>query len=346
MLTDKHKYRVGILHGAGYAARDLMRLVAGHPALELSAVASDSHAGEPFAAAHPGLRGVVDGTFASSAGLDAGELDVILSCGRHGPFLDEIAALDSGFDGIVVDLSANFRLRNPADYQAFYGFDHDLPDLLARFVYGLTERRRDELRGARRIANPGCFATGVALSLAPIAERHEGLVAQVVAMTGASGAGTTARPTTHFPERDGNARAYDVWRHRHTPEILQEMPHPVELSFVPSAGPWVYGIWGVAHVIGLPDDADIDAIYRGAYGDCSLVRLIPDALPELKDAARTPFVDIGWMKRRDGLVLIGFALDNLIKGAAGAAVQNVNVALGLPEAAGLLPGTAVRVEQH
>jgi N-acetyl-gamma-glutamyl-phosphate reductase len=342
MLTETRRRRVGILHGAGYAARDLITLVLQHPALELTAVTSESQAGAPIADAHPRLRGVATGDFLAGDEFDPGATDVIFSCGHHGAFMDEIVGFDrDDYAGVIVDLSANFRLRDRTGYPRYYDFEHPHPELLSRFVYGLPERNGDELVGARRIANPGCFAAGIALSLAPLSDHFDGLSADVVALTGASGAGMTAKSSTHFPERDGNVRAYSVWSHRHMPEIEQSLTHAIDISLAPGGGPWVYGIWGIIHVSGVPPRTDLARIFDGAYADRRLIRLLPDELPELKDAARTPFCDIGWKQRGDGRVVIGFALDNLLKGAASNAIQNANLALGLPETLGLLPHTSV-----
>ncbi len=336
-MNDERKYAVAVLHGAGYVARELLQAVARHPGLTLTAVSSRSRKGESVDKVHPSLRGIVEATFVAGDEIDYDVVDVVFSCGPHGKNFDEIVTLDaSGFPGVIVDLSANFRLADPAAYQEFYGFEHGNHDLLSRFEYGLPERNRKNLRSATRIANPGCFATGVALTLAPIAERCTGVAAHLVAMTGASGSGITAKATTHFPDRDGNARVYNAWRHRHLPEINQMMPNPVDLSFIPASGPWTYGIWGVSTVTGVPADVDVKELFDSAYADQPFVRLTDNGLPELRHAARTPFCDIGWQRRDDGLVAVGFALDNLLKGAATTAIQNANLALGLNEKTGLI----------
>lgn len=335
------KYRAAVLHGAGYVARDLIRTLMSHPEIELVCVSSESRAGLRLDEVHPALRGVATGTFVPSADVDFDGTDVVFSCGHHGPYMDEIVKLDSqGYPGVIVDLSANFRLRDATQYETYYGFRHEAQSLLSTFVYGLTELFAPEVKRSRRIANPGCFATGIALALAPLSERYDELTAHVVAITGASGSGVSAKQTTHFPERDGNVRAYNIWQHRHTPEILQCMQHPVSLSFVPASGPWTYGIWGVITVTGVPENAPIAELFGDAYGDQPFVRLWPGQLPELQHAARTPFCDIGWKARADGLLLVGFALDNLLKGAATAAIQNANLALGIPHTSGLLPSHA------
>lgn len=336
-MSTTRKYRVAILHGAGYVARDLMLAVSRHPHFELAVVSSTSRQGHSVSDVHPTLRGIVEGEFVSGQGIDFDNLDIVFSCGPHGKNFDEIVGLDgAGYAGVIVDLSANFRLVDRSAYPEYYGFEHGHPELLSRFSYGLPERNRAGLQGAERIANPGCFATGIALSLAPLADRCKNLAAHVVAMTGASGSGITAKPTTHFPDRDGNARAYNVWRHRHTPEIAQMMANPIDLSFIPASGPWTYGIWGVSTITGVPAEQDLEEIFRSAYAGRPFVRLTANALPELRHAARTPFCDIGWQRRDDGLVVVGFALDNLMKGAATTAIQNANIALDLDESTGLI----------
>jgi N-acetyl-gamma-glutamyl-phosphate reductase len=162
--------------------------------------------------------------------------------------------------------------------------------------------------------------------------------ASVTALTGASGSGAKPSSATHFPARDGNVRAYKVLAHQHTPEILQVLGDHVDLAFAPASGPWTRGIWGTAHIT-LPAPADEDTVanwFESAYAEAACVRLWPGALPELRYVVNTPFCDIGWTVQGQHLV-VGFAIDNLMKGAASQAVQNLNLLLGLPETAGLLP---------
>lgn len=330
------RQRVAILHGAGYAGGELVRLLLSHPHVEIAAVTSRSHAGEPLATAHPALRGVTDLAFTAPEALDASGADAVVVCAEHGKGAAAVHALRSdGFDGIIVDLSADHRLA-PEAYDATYPAPHPHPEQITDAVYGLAEVHRDALPGARLIANPGCFATALALALWPLAG-HAGH-AHVTALTGASGSGARASATTHFPTRSGNARAYRPFAHRHQPEVEAVVGDALSLSFVPVSAPWTRGIWGTAHVsLDSPLGADaVSALYRDAYADARFVRLLPEALPELLPVVGSPFCDIGWVASGDALV-VGFALDNLLKGAASQAVQNLNLALGLPETAGLLP---------
>ena len=240
----------------------------------------------------------------------------------------------------IVDLSADFRFRDTAVYEAWFGFRHPAPELLARFVYGLPEVFAPYPPGTRLIANPGCFATGLSLALYPAAQPLAPLQAAVTALTGASGSGTRPKPTTHFPTREGNVRAYKVLAHQHLPEVLQVLGPAAEVAFVPASGPWTRGIWGTAH-LALPDgldEEDVTGWFERAYAEADAVRLWPGQLPELRYAVGTPFCDLGWIVQGNHLV-VGFALDNLLKGAATQAVQNLNLALGLPAMAGLRPET-------
>jgi N-acetyl-gamma-glutamyl-phosphate reductase len=268
------------------------------------------------------LRGVTDLHFVAPADLDAGALDAAFVCAEHGHALAVVAELRaSGFGGLIVDLSADHRGAAGA-------------------VYGLAEINPEQVAGAALVANPGCFATGMALALWPVAGALGTFDAYVTALTGASGSGAQPSSTTHFPSRDGNVRAYRVLEHQHVAEVESLLGAGARVHFVPASAPWTRGIWGTAHV-DLPDGVtadDVDGWFDAAYAGRPLVRLSAGALPELLPTVGTPFCDLGWVLD-DGHLVVGFALDNLLKGAAGQAVQNLNLALGLPETAGLLPGT-------
>ncbi len=337
-MNSRH-HRIALLHGAGYTGGELIRLLLAHPVARLHAVTSRSYAGQPAWRAHPNLRGQLDLVFSDPDAFDPAEADIIFIAAEHGRSAPLAAALlADGFDGILIDLSADFRLDQADLYETWYDFEHPAPDLLASFVYGLPEICVPYPPETKHIANPGCFATGVSLALWPAAQHMDRMDAFVTAWTGASGSGARPKATTHFPTRDGNARAYKALRHQHLPEIQQVLGPRATVRFVPVSGPWSRGVWGVADVPLPPDAAasDVDGWYTEAYADCPLVRLYPDALPELRFSVHSPFCDIGWMVR-DGRLLVGFAEDNLIKGAAGQAIQNLNLLLGLPAATGLLP---------
>lgn len=337
-MHDANLYSVAVLHGAGYAGGELIRLLLGHPAVTLASVTSRSFAGQPVWHAHPTLRSQTDLTFTDPAALRTTSLDVLFIAAEHGKGVEAVQhLLADGFEGVIVELSADLRFQDPALYDTWFGYTHPAPDLLNAFVYGLAEINAPYPADTKWIANPGCFASGIGLALWPIAQHLPTMHASVTALTGASGSGTRAKSTTHYPTRDGNVRAYKILAHQHLPEIQQTLGAEATVTFVPVSGPWTRGIWGTAHIT-LPEGVtsqDVGSWFEKAYADGACVRLWPDQLPELRYAVGTPFCDIGWVVDGDQLI-VGFALDNLLKGAASQAIQNMNLALGLPETAGLI----------
>ena len=346
----KRPLRAAVLHGAGYAGGELLALLLAHPLVALAVVTSRSQAGEPVWTTHPRLRGQTDVAYTAPDDLHPAAFDVAFVCAEHGQGAAAVGALrQSGFDGLVVDLSADHRLGSAETYERVYGLAHPDPDAMRAAVYGLAEVHGDRLAGLARtsgatIANPGCFATGLALALwplarGPLADALGPFAAHVTALTGASGSGARPSATTHFPTRSGNVRAYKPLAHRHLAEVQEVLGPAATVHFVPASGPWTRGIWGTAHVA-LPASLDggaVCAAFEAAYGDAPLVRLSPDVLPELLPVVGTPFIDLGWVAQ-DRQLVVGFALDNLLKGAASQAVQNLNLAFGWPQALGLLPG--------
>lgn len=331
--------RVAVLHGAGYTGAELAKLLLAHPTCRLTAVTSRSYAGRPLWNAHESLRGSTDLLFTDPSEFDVSTVDAVFVAAEHGQGAVVAAMLEAaGWSGYVVDLSADFRLQDPLAYQSRYGQTHPAPELLPSFVYGLAEVKGPYPAGTRLIANPGCFATGLALALHPVSRGLSPVDAAVTAFTGASGSGVKPSATTHFATRDGNVRAYRVLQHQHLPEVLQVLALGSRVDFVPVSGPWTRGIWGTAHVR-LEHGATLDTVthwFESAYSGRRLVRLTPGALPELRWSVNTPFCDLGWIVQDDRLV-VGFALDNLLKGAASQAVQNLNLLRGRPETEGLLP---------
>jgi len=336
--------RVAILHGAGYTGAELARLLLAHPSCTLEAVTSRSFAGRPLWHAHPDLRGATGLSFIEPDAFDAGRVDAVFVAAEHGRGAEVVAGLlGRGYEGFVIDLSADFRLRDPAAYESRYGRPHPVPDLVADFAYGLAEVNGPYAAGTRFVANPGCFATGLSLALHPVGRLVPGLHAAVTALTGASGSGARPSDTTHFPTREGNVRSYRELRHQHLAEVLQVLGPQARVDFVPVSGPWTRGIWGTAHIAQDRTPDDVAGAFEAAYGDRPLVRLWPDRLPELRWSVGSPFCDIGWIVR-DGVILVGFALDNLVKGASGQAIQNLNLLRGRPETEGLLPGQSPHLQ--
>lgn len=336
--------QAAILHGAGYTGGELIRLLMSHPDVELLSVTSRAFAGKPLWEAHPALRGSTDQEFRSPDDVNLRDAAVVFVAAEHGQGVRAVRdLLGSGYGGSIVDLSADFRFKDPRVYPLRFGFEHPEPGLLEEFQYGLPEVAGAYPAGTRYVANPGCFATAITLALWPVVQGVGAVEVRVTALTGASGSGVHPKSTTHFPTREGNVRAYRVFSHQHQPEIEQALGSGLELSFVPVSGPWTRGIWGTAQISLDRDEqaARVDEWFSSAYEGRSLIRLWPGELPELRFSVNTPFCDLGWVVDGRRLV-VGFAIDNLLKGAASQAVQNMNLILGFPETRGLLTDRALQ----
>jgi len=331
---------VAVAGGSGYVGGELLRLLLGHPEVTVAQVSSDSMAGQPLARAHPNLRRATTLSFVRRAELRAA--DVTFLATPHGEAMDEVPGL-LATGGTVVDLSADHRLHEPKEYPRYYHREHPHPELLREAVYGLPELHREELRRARLIAVPGCIATATILALAPVVRAIGAASARAVvdAKSGSSASGRDAGPAGQHAERSGVMRAYAPVGHRHTAEIEQETGVPTALSC--HAVEAVRGVLSTVHLLGgaNPAERDLWRIYRSAYGAEPFVRIVHDAdgvhrEPEPKILSGTNFCDIGFASDPDhGRTLLLGALDNLGKGAAGAAVQCLNVRYGFPERAGL-----------
>jgi len=324
---------VAIAGATGYAGQELVRLLARHPAARLAVAMSSGATSAPRPL--PALARIWDGAVLP---LDvdrlAGDAAVVFLA------LPESASAELGVALVergarVIDLSGAFRLRDAAQRAAFYPATTRLPQGL---VYGVPERHRDAIRTARLISCPGCYPTAAVLALGPLADAGllQGSVI-VDAKSGISGAGKAASDRTHFSENHGSVAAYGVFSHRHAPEIEQELGIPV--TFVPHLVPLDRGILETIYVSLVPGTTEnrIAAVLQTAYADAPFVRLTGGALPEIKHVAHTNFCDIGWkVDEPTGRLVLVACLDNLVKGAAGQAVQAFNLALGLDERAGLL----------
>ena len=331
--------QVGIVGGSGYAGGELLRLLLGHPFVEVTQVTSERYAGRYVHGLHPNLRGQTTLQFCALSQLTP--CDLLFLALPHGESARQIDAFSSLAER-VVDLSADFRLRDPESYARWYGQPHPNPAWLDRFVYGLPEFSRTELAKARYVSGVGCNATAVNLALKPLVE--EGLVRQVVAdlKVGSSEGGNRPSPSSHHPERSGALRSYAPTGHRHQAEVYKALG-PLDLHFSATAVEMVRGVLCTAHVFLEQELAEREVwrLYRQAYGSEPFIRLVKDRkgiyrLPEPKILAGTNFCDIGFERDPSGrrLVVIS-ALDNLMKGAAGTAVQAMNLMLGWPEEKGL-----------
>jgi N-acetyl-gamma-glutamyl-phosphate reductase common form len=333
--------KVGVIGASGYGGGELLRLLFAHPNAHVQLAAAGEHAGERIDALHPNLRGLTQSTF-SAVDLDAlapalADLDCLFLALPHGRAMALMPSLPSHLK--VIDLSGDFRLSNGDVFDAAYGFAHSAMGLQRDFVYGLPELFRDEVKTATRVANPGCFATAVILGLAPLA--RAGLIGGTViadAKTGSSGSGAKPGAGTHHPTRAMGLSAYKPFTHQHQPEIEQALGLPTPLVFQTHSVPIVRGIYASLYVPlrTAATSAEIGAVFNDHYGHEPFVRLLaPDTCPNATWSAGSNFVDVGFAAR-GSMATVFVALDNLMKGAAGQAVQNFNLIHGLPETTGLM----------
>jgi N-acetyl-gamma-glutamyl-phosphate reductase len=334
-IARGERVRVGVAGATGYTGQELLRLLARHPAVTLAATMSSGTT--PGASRRlPALARLWDGAITPlSADTLAKDADVVfLALPDAAAATLAPALVDAGVR--VVDLSGAFRLRDARARARWYPETEQVPSAVA---YGLTERERGAVARAQLVANPGCYPTAALLALAPLVEAGRllpGADVVVDAKSGVSGAGKTPSERTHFSERHGSVAAYGVFGHRHGAEIEQGVGRPV--TFTPHLVPLDRGILSTIYVRvepGTTEDALSD-VFERAYTGATFVRLTGPELPEIRHVAHTNFCDIGWRVDPSGRVILVSVIDNLLKGASGQAVQNMNVMLGLDERAGLL----------
>ncbi len=331
--------KASIVGASGYIGGDLLRLLLQHPEVELSQVSSERFSGKPVSLVHPNLRNQTDIRFSSVDDFE--NVDLLFTALPH---LELMKNFDR-FNGLaerIIDLSADFRLKNPADYQKWYGVEHCKPDLLEQFVYGIVELHRDEMKNARYISSAGCNATAVILSLYPLfKDKVVDLDLPIVAegKCGSSEGGNKISEASHHPERSGCVRSYKPTRHRHIAEMKQELG--IQISFSATSIDMVRGILMTSHVFLKEDlsERDIWEIFRNEYGNEPFIRIVKAKtgiyrFPEPKILIGSNYCDIGFELDKDRLVVIG-AIDNLMKGGAGQAVQAMNVMYGFNERTGL-----------
>ena len=340
--------KVGIVGGTGYTGVELLRLLARHPQVELTAITSRKEAGIKVADMFPNLRGRVGLAFSTpeEAGLE--KCDVVFFATPNGVAMQQARSLlDAGVK--VIDLAADFRIKDIKEWEAWYKMEHACPDLVSEAVYGLPEVNREAIRKARLIANPGCYPTATQLGFLPLIENGLVDTSHLVAdcKSGVSGAGRKAETHILFAEAADNFKAYAVPGHRHLPEIRQGLSlaagHKVELTFVPHLTPLIRGIHATLYAK-LTADADLQALYEKRYANEPFVDVLPaGSHPETRSVRGANVCRIA-LHRPQGsnVVVVLSVIDNLVKGAAGQAVQNMNLLFGFPEATaiddiGLLP---------
>ena len=334
--------RVGILGASGYSALELVKILLRHPDVQITALTTRKteyrHVGE----VHPALAGRLDLRMESLSPAQIAErADCVFCCLPHGASASAVAEL-LPLGKEIVDLSADYRLNDPAEYQKWYGLEHADPKRLGSAVYGLPELYRDRIQSATLVANPGCYPTSAILALAPLLDAGmispDGII--VDSKSGVSGAGREPKPHLHFPECNESVSAYGVGTHRHMPEIDQVLSdvaaRQVRVVFTPHLIPMDRGILTTAYAQPTADfdDSTLLAALSDFYADEPFVR-VSLSLPSTKHVFGTNFCDITVRSVRGRVVVIS-ALDNLVKGASGAAVQNFNLMHGLPETTSLL----------
>jgi len=337
-----NRVRVSVAGASGYTGGELVRWLTSHPRVELVHLTAFREAGRPIADVFPNLRGFTTEILNGTSWRDlASDSDVVFLALPHGAAVEAAPALlEAGTR--VVDLGADFRLKDPAAYRRWYGAEHAATELLGEAVYGLPEANREAVRSARLVANPGCYPTAAALALLPLVAT--GLVAGPVivdAKSGVSGAGRNPSAGTHYSEVNENFRPYKLGEHRHGPEMeqtLAESGTAVAVYFAPHLAPMTRGILATCYapLTGELTQESLLSLYRDAYRDEPFVRVLETELPQTKATLGSNFCDVAVRvdpERR--LAVAVTAIDNLVKGAAGQAIQNMNLMFGFPETEGL-----------
>lgn len=333
--------KVGIVGGTGYTGVELLRLLAQHPEVELTSITSRGEAGKGVADMFPSLRGRVSLRFVDPKEAALDRCDVVFFATPNGVAMGEAKALlDSGVR--VIDLAADFRIKDVTEWEKWYRMKHAAPELVAEAVYGLPEVNRDKIRTARLVGNPGCYPTAVQLGFLPLVEAglvdSDHLIAD--AKSGVSGAGRKAEVYTLFSEASDNFMAYGVPGHRHLPEIRQGLSlaakRQVGLTFVPHLTPIIRGIHATLYAR-VAHEADFQALYEKRYGDEPFIDVLPfGSHPDTRSVRAANLCRIALHRPQDGDTLVILSvIDNLVKGAAGQAVQNMNIMFGFDECAGL-----------
>lgn len=333
---------VGVVGGTGYAGAELLRLLARHPAVRLRCVTSRQEAGQRVSDLYPGLRGAVDLAFEAPDVAVLQGCDAVFFATPHGAAMAMAPQLlDAGVR--IIDISADFRLRDPDLWAQWYGESHACPERLAEAVYGLPERERSAIREARLVACPGCYPTAIELGFLPLLENGAVDAGTLVAdaKSGASGAGRSAKIGLLFAEVADSFKAYSAGGHRHLPEIRQTLEQaagaPIGLTFVPHLVPMVRGLHATLYARLIQPESDVQALFEERYADEPFVDVLPPgAHPETRSVRASNVCRLAVHRPQGGeTVVVLSVIDNLVKGAAGQALQNMNLMFGLDECTGL-----------
>jgi N-acetyl-gamma-glutamyl-phosphate reductase len=333
--------KIGIVGGTGYTGVELLRILARHPEAKLVAITSRKETGMPVAEMFASLRGSVDLKFTDPKEAGLASCDLVLFATPNGIAMGEAQSLLAA--GVkVIDLAADFRIKDIAVWEKWYGMTHACPELVKEAVYGLPEVNREAIKGARIVANPGCYPTATQLGFLPLVEAgvvdDQHLIADT--KSGVSGAGRKAETHILFSETSDNFKAYGVPGHRHLPEVRQGLSraagHEVGLTFVPHLVPMIRGIHATLYGR-LTKEVDLQALFEKRYANEPFVDVLPaGSQPDTRSVRASNICRIAVHRPQDGdMVVVLSVIDNLVKGAAGQAVQNMNLMFGLPETMGL-----------
>jgi len=346
LFKTKRKINVGIIGGAGYTGSELIRLLLFHPRVNLVFVTSRRYTGIKVSEVNRFLTGLTELKFLDP---DIGKLPQDIECifiaTPHGTSMSLIPAIIKRMPGIkIIDLSGDFRLKNALIYKQYYGKEHKASDLLGKFVYGIPELNRDAIRKAQYVANPGCFATGIIFAAYPLFSA--GVVSReisVVAVTGSSGSGESPRDVTHHPVRAKNFKCYKILEHQHLPEIERFFKEKFlnwdyEIGFIPQSGPFVRGIFTTVSLYNEDITGNmLKKSFEEVYKKERFVRIVKGS-PEITMVYANNYVELSFAYRKNFVVTMS-AIDNLVRGASGQAIQNMNIMFGFDEDEGLrFPG--------
>ena len=334
--------KAGIIGGTGYTGVELLRLLHNHAQVEVIAISSRSEAGQLVGEFFPSLAGQTDLAFTAPNDVILDKCDVVFFATPHGVAMETAGTfIDKGIK--VIDLGPDFRLRDKDEYAQWYGLENFQDDLLASSVYGLSEINREQIKEAQLIGNPGCFPTTVLLALKPLIEKNLIDLSNIVvdSKTGVSGAGRGANQAMLLCETSESVKAYGVSGHRHYPEIKQELSllaggKPIGLTFVPHLVPMIRGMESTIYVDLLDANVDVQSILEAAYKDEHFVTVLgAGVVPETRNVKSGNFCQIAAQKAVGGKLVVTSVIDNLIKGAAGQAIQNMNIMFDIDEGLGL-----------
>ena len=336
---------VGVVGATGYTGIELLRLLSGHDAVELKVATSNSEKGKSVADVFPGLRSHIDLEFVEHDSKQLESCDIVFFATPHATAMHYVPNLLNQ-NCKIIDLSADFRITNPSIWEQWYQEKHACPELLDIAVYGLPELNRSQIKGARLVANPGCYPTAITLALLPLLKHGlidpEDIIAD--AKSGVSGAGRKAALATQFTEISESFKAYSVASHRHLPEIIQTLTNvnsgsSVNLTFVPHLVPMNRGIFATIYVKTINQSLELQKHYTGYYAEEQFVDVMPEGShPDTVSVRATNLcrISVHPAKNKSQPTVILSVIDNLVKGAAGQAIQNMNIMLGLEESTGLV----------